>query len=85
MDRWDKLNDLFEQTGAIITFGLNALDGRHNVQRSFWAGKWNSSNAYDFVNYTISKGYPVDSWEFGNELSGHGTGQESMLNFMGRM
>jgi hypothetical protein len=51
---------------AIITFGLNALDGRHNVQRSFWAGKWNSTNAYDFVNYTISKGYPVDSWEFGN-------------------
>jgi heparanase 1 len=53
---------------AIITFGLNALDGRHNVQRSFWAGKWNSTNAYDFVNYTISKGYPVDSCEFGNLL-----------------
>ncbi|KAF7050061.1 hypothetical protein CFC21_058475 [Triticum aestivum] len=74
MDRWDKLNDLFQKTGAIITFGLNALHGRYNVQRSFWAGKWNSTNTYDFVKYTISKGYPVDSWEFGNELSGHGTG-----------
>uniref|UniRef100_A0A453IP63 Heparanase-like protein 2 n=2 Tax=Aegilops tauschii subsp. strangulata TaxID=200361 RepID=A0A453IP63_AEGTS len=74
MDRWDKLNDLFQKTGAIITFGLNALHGRYNVQRSFWAGKWNSTNTYDFVEYTISKGYPVDSWEFGNELSGHGTG-----------
>ncbi|KAM3314975.1 hypothetical protein ACQJBY_033626 [Aegilops geniculata] len=74
MDRWDKLNDLFQKTGAIITFGLNALHGRYNVQRSVWAGKWNSTNTYDFVKYTISKGYPVDSWEFGNELSGHGTG-----------
>ncbi|VAH88081.1 unnamed protein product [Triticum turgidum subsp. durum] len=74
MDRWDKLNDLFQKTGAVITFGLNALHGRYNVQRSFWAGKWNSTNTYDFVKYTISKGYPIDSWEFGNELSGHGTG-----------
>uniref|UniRef100_A0A0E0KAE8 Heparanase-like protein n=1 Tax=Oryza punctata TaxID=4537 RepID=A0A0E0KAE8_ORYPU len=74
MDRWDKLNRLFQKTGAIITFGLNALYGRYNVRRSFWAGKWNSTNAYDFVKYTISKGYPVDSWEYGNELSGHGIG-----------
>lgn len=74
MDRWDKLNALFQKTGAIITFGLNALYGRYNVRRSFWAGKWNSTNAYNFVKYTISKGYPVDSWEYGNELSGHGIG-----------
>ncbi|EAZ26032.1 hypothetical protein OsJ_09885 [Oryza sativa Japonica Group] len=74
MDRWDKLNALFQKTGAIITFGLNALYGRYNVRRSFWASKWNSTNAYNFVKYTISKGYPVDSWEYGNELSGHGIG-----------
>ncbi|GJN08677.1 hypothetical protein PR202_ga26626 [Eleusine coracana subsp. coracana] len=77
MDRWDELNDLFQKTGylmgkqtsvcsAIVTFGLNALYGRYNVRRTIWAGKWNSTNAYDFVKYTISKGYPVDSWEFGN-------------------
>ncbi|KAL0911478.1 hypothetical protein M5K25_019622 [Dendrobium thyrsiflorum] len=70
--RWDALNHLFQKTGAIVTFGLNALYGRHQVQKGFWQGAWNSSNARDFIEYTISKGYPVDSWEFGNELSGRG-------------
>ena len=61
-----------EQTSicrAIVTFGVNALYGRYNVRRSIWAGKWNSTNAYDFVKYTISKGYPVGSWEFGNTVN----------------
>ena len=53
---------------AIVTFGVNALYGRYNVRRSIWAGKWNSTNAYDFIKYTISKGYPVSSWEFGNTI-----------------
>lgn len=53
---------------ALVTFGVNALYGRYNVRRSIWAGKWNSTNAYDFVKYTISKGYPVGSWEFGNTI-----------------
>lgn len=84
MDRWDKLNDLFERTGAIVTFGVNALYGRYNVRRSIWAGKWNSTNAYDFVKYTISKGYPVGSWEFGNELSGHGIGAKVDAKLYGK-
>ncbi|KAI0498043.1 hypothetical protein KFK09_021284 [Dendrobium nobile] len=62
--RWDALNLLFQKTGAIVTFGLNALYGRHQVQKGLWQGAWNSSNARDFIEYTISKGYPVDSWEF---------------------
>lgn len=74
MARWDELNLLFQKTGAIITFGLNALHGRHHVRNGVWEGAWNSSNARDFIKYTISKGYPVDSWEFGNELSGRGIG-----------
>jgi len=84
MDRWDKLNDLFQKTGAIVTFGVNALYGRYNVRRSIWAGKWNSTNAYDFVKYTISKGYPVGSWEFGNELSGHGIGAKVDAKLYGK-
>ncbi|THU65236.1 hypothetical protein C4D60_Mb05t01530 [Musa balbisiana] len=50
---------------AIITFGLNALRGRHRVHNGMWAGDWNSTNTRDFIEYTISKGYQVDSWEFG--------------------
>lgn len=30
-----------------------------------WGGDWDSKNAYDLINYTISKGYNIDSWEFG--------------------
>ncbi|KAJ0973844.1 hypothetical protein J5N97_015809 [Dioscorea zingiberensis] len=74
MDRWDEINAFFNKTGAIVTFGINALSGRHHVRNHIWAGDWNSSNARDFVEYTISKGYKVDSWEFGNELSGRGIG-----------
>lgn len=33
-----------------------------------WAGDWNSTNTRDFIGYTISKGYQVDSWEFGKSF-----------------
>ncbi|XP_077223406.1 heparanase-like protein 2 [Tasmannia lanceolata] len=72
MERWDALNSFFRNTGAIVTFGLNALNGRHQIRKGVMGGSWNSSNAHSFIEHTISKGYPVDSWEFGNELSGHG-------------
>ncbi|KAF2311239.1 hypothetical protein GH714_021126 [Hevea brasiliensis] len=74
LDRWDELNHFFSRTGAIVTFSLNALHGRHQIRRGVWGGAWDSSNAYDFMNYTISKGHKIDSWEFGNELSGSGVG-----------
>ncbi|KAG6520768.1 heparanase-like protein 1 [Zingiber officinale] len=74
MARWDELNHLFQKAGAVITFGLNALYGRHRAQGDKWAGAWNSSNAQELIKYSISKGYNVDSWEFGNELSGQGIG-----------
>ena len=51
---------------AIVTFGLNALHGRQHIRNIVWGGAWNSSNARDFIQYTVSQGYPVDSWEFGN-------------------
>ncbi|KAF9626516.1 hypothetical protein IFM89_034450 [Coptis chinensis] len=75
MYRWDELNHLFNKTGAIVMFGLNALYGRHKIiGGSAWGGAWDSSNAQAFMKYTISKGFQVDSWEFGNELSGSGIG-----------
>ncbi|CAH9120940.1 unnamed protein product [Cuscuta epithymum] len=73
MGRWDELNSFFRKTGALITFGLNALQGRQRMQKQ-WRGNWDSSNAHDFINYTISKGYHISSWEFGNELCGPGVG-----------
>ncbi|KAL6973421.1 heparanase [Sarracenia purpurea var. burkii] len=74
MIRWDEVNHFFNKTGVILTFGLNALYGRHRLTNGVWEGDWDSSNAHDFIKYTISKGYPIHSWEFGNELSGRGIG-----------
>ncbi|KAE9608399.1 putative glycosidase [Lupinus albus] len=74
MKRWDELHHFFNDTGAIVTFGLNALHGKHQISHHVWDGQWDPRNAYDFIKYTISKGYKIDSWELGNELSGKGIG-----------
>ncbi|KAG4128135.1 hypothetical protein ERO13_D09G003200v2 [Gossypium hirsutum] len=76
VDRWDELNNFFIQTGVKVTFGLNALLGRNESQseKGLWVGDWNSQNARDFMKYTISRGYKVDSYEFGNQLSAAGMG-----------
>ncbi|TYH00955.1 hypothetical protein ES288_A09G018600v1 [Gossypium darwinii] len=76
MERWDELNKFFNQTGVKVTFGLNALLGRNRsqIEKGLWVGDWQSQNARDFMKYTISKEYKVDSYEFGNQLSGAGMG-----------
>ncbi|KAL6205222.1 hypothetical protein ACLB2K_022484 [Fragaria x ananassa] len=58
----------------LVTFSLNALSGRHHKGAGVWVGDWDSRNAYDFINYTVSKGYQINSWELGNELCGKGVG-----------
>ncbi|KAK6116433.1 hypothetical protein DH2020_049895 [Rehmannia glutinosa] len=74
MDRWDNMNKLFQETGAKITFGLNALMGRKKSNKNdiLMVGNWNPKNALDFMKYTASKGYKIDSYELGNELCGNG-------------
>ncbi|GMI94444.1 glucuronidase 1 [Hibiscus trionum] len=76
MERWDQLNRFFNHTGVKLTFGLNALFGRNESQteKGLWIGDWQPQNTRDFMQYTISKGYKVDSYEFGNQLSGSGMG-----------
>ncbi|KAG4148523.1 hypothetical protein ERO13_D05G290750v2 [Gossypium hirsutum] len=74
MKRWDELNEFFNQTRAKVTFGLNALIGRKEseTEKTLWVGDWYSHNVRDLMNYTISKGYKIDSYELGNELCGSG-------------
>lgn len=57
----------FENIGSsvLVTFGLNALYGRYQMKKGVWGGNWDSSNAYQFMKYTVSKGYSIDSWELG--------------------
>ncbi|KAF3431554.1 hypothetical protein FNV43_RR26285 [Rhamnella rubrinervis] len=75
-ERWDELNDLFNQTGVKVTFGLNALAGRQQspADKVLWVGDWDPRNSRDLIEYSISKGYKIDSYELGNELSGSGVG-----------
>ncbi|XP_073098982.1 heparanase-like protein 3 isoform X1 [Elaeis guineensis] len=74
MQRWDELNDFFKKAGAVIIFGLNALNGRVRLRDGSLGGPWNSSNAESFIRYTVNKGYTIHGWELGNELSGSGVG-----------
>ncbi|KAH6802044.1 glucuronidase 1 [Perilla frutescens var. frutescens] len=74
MERWDLINKFFDETGAKMTFGLNALIGRKKARAgdSLMVGEWDPKNAYDLIKYTASKGYKIDSYELGNELCGSG-------------
>ncbi|GAB4836811.1 hypothetical protein Ancab_001724 [Ancistrocladus abbreviatus] len=74
MFRWDELNNFFKETGAVATFGLNALTGRKIYAHGSAVGAWDSSNAESLVRYTASKAYNIIGWELGNELSGQGIG-----------
>ncbi|CAE5959882.1 unnamed protein product [Arabidopsis arenosa] len=69
---------------AIVTFGLNALYERVKLSGNAWGGAWDHINTQDFMNYTVSKGDAIDSWEFGNELSGSGTGARVNVELYGK-
>ncbi|KAK6916186.1 Glycoside hydrolase, family 79 [Dillenia turbinata] len=69
MDRWATLNNLMNKTISIyfvsvVTFGLNTLMGRRKLNNEgLYGGDWGPTNAYDFMNYTASKCYKIESYE----------------------
>lgn len=52
---------------AKVTFGLNALHGKKvsSEDKSLRIGDWNAQNSRDLMEYTIAKGYQIDSYELG--------------------
>ncbi|KAG6410452.1 hypothetical protein SASPL_128512 [Salvia splendens] len=73
LSRWDELNSFFNESGALVVFGLNALRGK-SIQSGTAVGPWDSTNAASLIRYTVKKGYKIYGWELGNELSGSGIG-----------
>ncbi|KAL0427243.1 UNVERIFIED_CONTAM: Heparanase-like protein 3 [Sesamum latifolium] len=64
--RWDELNSFFNQSGALVIFGLNALKGKAIQPNNTATGPWDSSNAASLIRYTVKKGYKhlrLGTWE----------------------
>ncbi|PSS36128.1 Heparanase-like protein [Actinidia chinensis var. chinensis] len=74
LSRWDELNTFFDKSGALVIFGLNALNGKSIRSDGSAVGAWDSANAKSFMRYTVGKGYKIYGWELGNELCGSGVG-----------
>ncbi|KAI7740648.1 hypothetical protein M8C21_030146 [Ambrosia artemisiifolia] len=74
LSRWDELNRFFQETRAVVTFGLNALIGKTVLANGSAFGAWDPTNAEALMRYTVKKNYTIDGWELGNELSGKGIG-----------
>jgi len=65
-DRWDAAAGFAHDLGLEVVFTLNAGPGPRDP-----LGQWTPDNAEELVEYTAARGYPVATWELGNEINFH--------------
>lgn len=73
---WDNLYSLVHDAGAKMVFGLNECPRTNIIPEKIQTtcddvgGTWDSTNAREFLKYSISKGYTFFGFELGNERNG---------------
>ncbi|CAK9142393.1 unnamed protein product [Ilex paraguariensis] len=80
-----KKDGLFGFSKRVLhTFGFNALYGRKKSEDddSLWEGDWNFHNARDLMQYSVSKGYKIDSYELELRLNKYGKDMKALKNLV---
>jgi heparanase 1 len=62
--QWDALNEFARRNDLRVVFTLNAGPSARDEN-----GDWDPSNARELVEYTVTRDYPVEVWELGNEVN----------------
>jgi heparanase 1 len=73
--RWDEVNGFARDLGLRVMFTLNAGPSARDAD-----GRWEPDNARALVAYSQQRGYPVDVWELGNEVSAFPLTQATWLS-----
>ena len=62
--QWHAIHSFVDRNHLKLVFTLNAGPGTRNDY-----GKWDPGNARKLMAHTAKRGFPVEVWEFGNEMN----------------
>ena len=62
--QWQTIHSFVDRNHLKLVFTLNTGPGNRNDY-----GKWDPGNARELMAHTAKRGFPVEVWEFGNEMN----------------